>query len=135
MKNGLPRMIYNLNYSQGPKILSMKNTDQIFDNEDLNIRFGVVGGVAGFAIKEIVKSVVEPIENDHYLKSKSVWCPECEFNISNEVYIGGTDINKLSDGYNGCIELDINHKKIKLSDFEEFSTHSVDCIETLFKPF
>ena len=55
----------------------------------MNIRIGMVCGVAGLAIQDWKKSKVKPIENDRLLKAKSDQCPNCEFMIDNQMHFGG----------------------------------------------
>ena len=63
----------------------MEDSSSLYQQE-MNIRIGMVQGIAGLAIR---KSKAKPIENDRLLKSKTYQCPPCQFMIDNQLHFGG----------------------------------------------
>ena len=57
IKDGSPRFIYNLNYENGAQVITLEEGSSLYQKE-MNIRIGMVGGVAGLAIQEWKKSKV-----------------------------------------------------------------------------
>ena len=123
IKDAKPRFIYNLDYAKGAQVITLDSSKSLYQ-EHLNIRIGMVGGVAGLAVQEWRDSKVKPIENDRMLKEN---CPTCDFKISNEMHFGGIKVlgrnlshldeylSTWNTPYRGCMRLPvINHKTLDL---------------------
>ena len=128
IKDSSPRLIYNLNYEHGAQVITLEEDSSLNNQQEMNIRIGMVGGIAGLAIQEWKQSQVKPIENDRLLKAKTDQCPTCQFMIDNQMHFGGIktlgrNLSHLDDmletwntPYRGCIqEPKINHKDFDMS--------------------
>ncbi|CBY32303.1 unnamed protein product [Oikopleura dioica] len=147
LRNGEPVFSYNLGYKAGPNAVRLerpKTNDPYIptafgmkpkkvsktqrDSNELTLRIGMVGGVAGLSVKEWNVNKVVSVENDFYIKKKSKNCHGCEFRISNQIHLGGFqthygDLSHLSEyvpmfdkRYTGCLgKTAINHKPLDLA--------------------
>ena len=128
IKDGSPRFIYNLNYEKGARVITLEETSSQYQQE-MNIRIGMVQGIAGLAVREFRKSKAKPIENDRLLKAKTYQCPTCQFMIDNQLHFGGIktlgrNLSHFDDmletwntPYRGCMQQPIiNHKDFDMSN-------------------
>ena len=128
IKDSSPRLIYNLNYEHGAQVITLEEDSSLNNQQEMNIRIGMVGGIAGLAIQEWKQSQAKPIENNRLLKAKTDQCPTCQFMIDNQMHFGGIktlgrNLSHLDDmletwntPYRGCMQQPtINHKDFDMS--------------------